>query len=510
MELFEEMRREYEHGVGTIKGVAKKLGVHRRMVREALACAIPRERKRPLRKKAKLTPALPFIEAILEADQQAPRKQRHTAHRIWRRLRDEMPGLEVAESTVRKYVRERKHELGLKGRETFIPQSYRWGVEAQVDWYEARAELDGEQKKVYMFCMRSMASGGAFHRAYPHASQQAFLEGHELAFAHFGGVFEVVRYDNLASAVKKILRGYQREETARFIAFRSHWGFQSEFCTPGKGNEKGGVEGEGGYFRRNHLVPVPKAGNLESLNEQIAEASREDERRVISGRSHSVGVAMTLERQHLLPLAQEGFELAGVHFPAVNGYGTVKVLTNFYSVPLRVGVEVQAKVYPANVDIWHQGRRVAWHERSFGRFQKVLDLEHYLEVLMKKPGALAGSTPLEQWRAQGRWPASYDQFWETLKKRQGKQDGTRAMIEVIMLGREHGYQRLEQAVSQALELGCSDVSVVRLLVRTESSSERRLAEPVEIGALSCYDRPQPRVNEYDRLLQNWSGGGMMQ
>ena len=128
-----------------------------------------------------------------------------------------------------------------------------------MDWYEAYADIGGEREKAYVFCMRSMASGGAFHCAFPHSSQQAFLEAHELGFAYFLGVFKTLRYDNLKSAVKKILRGHRREETIRFIAFRSHWGFQSEFCTPGEGHEKGGVEGEGGYFRRNHMVPVPPA-----------------------------------------------------------------------------------------------------------------------------------------------------------------------------------------------------------------------------------------------------------
>jgi hypothetical protein len=277
----------------------------------------------------------------------------------------------------------------------------------------------------------------------------------------------------------EILRGYQREETERFIAFRSHWGFQSDFCNPGRGNEKGGVEGEGGYFRRNHLVPVPKAGNLDDLNRQMLEASQEDERRVISGKDTSVGEAMHHEREHLLPLAREGFQLAGVHFPSVNTHGTIKVLTNFYSAPLPVGVEVQAKVYPANVEIWYQGRCVARHERSFGRSEKVFDLEHYLEVLVKKPGALAGSTPLEQWRAKGRWPESYDKFWKILKERHGKQDGTRAIIELIMLGRTHGYRELEQAVDQALQLGCFDVGAVRLLLHADRESQK-CPEPVEI------------------------------
>ena len=151
----------------------------------------------------------------------------------------------------------------MTAQEKFVPQSYDWGVEAQVDWYEAYADLSGQRTKLQVFSMRSMASGGAFHYAYWHATQQAFLEAHELAFAYYGGVFRKLRYDNLSAAVRKILRGHQREETTRFVAFRSHWRFDSEFCSPAEAHEKGGVEGEVGYFRRNHWVPVPQATDLE-------------------------------------------------------------------------------------------------------------------------------------------------------------------------------------------------------------------------------------------------------
>ena len=259
VELFEQMRREYEHGEGTIRGVARKFGVHRRMVREALASSLPARRKQAERACPKLGAVKDFIDSILETDRKAPRKQRHTAHRIHQRLKEELPHCDVSESTVRRYVGKRKHAMGCAARETFVPQSYDWGVEAQADWYEAEAELEGERCTLQVFSLRSMASGAAFHRAYRRATQQAFLEAHEWAFRYFGGVFRQVRYDNLKSAVKKILRGYQREETARFIAFRSHWGFGAEFCNPGRGNEKGGVEGEVGYFRRNHWTPVPQA-----------------------------------------------------------------------------------------------------------------------------------------------------------------------------------------------------------------------------------------------------------
>ena len=510
MELFEQIRREYDHGVRTIKGVARKLGVRRRMVREALGDAVPRARKINTRGKPRLEPAKAFIEAILRADENAPRKQRHTAHRIWSRIREELPQIKVAESSIRRYVRERKIQLRLIQHETFISQSYSWGAETQVDWYEAFSDICGERVKAYVFCMRSMASGGAFHCSFPHASQQAFLEAHERAFAYFGGVFGVCRYDNLKSAVKKILRGHQREETMRFIAFRSHWGFRSEFCTPGEGHEKGGVEEEGGYFRRNHMVPVPNHASWEALNIYLLEECRKDEQRLIGERKQTVGAGMNLEREHLRVLAEEGFDLAAVHFPHVNSSGCAKVLTNFYSVPLPVGAEVQAKVHSAYVEIWYQGECVARHERCFSRQQKILNLEHYLDALAKKPGALAGSTPLEQWRAQGRWPASFDRFWEALKQRRGKQDGTRAMIDALLLGRQYGYPPLKAAVEKALDLSCFDVEALRLLLTAERDGKRNPGETVEIGALRSYDRPQPTTENYDQLLENYRGTGVIQ
>src|SRR5579871_1670565 len=499
VELFEQIRREYEFGIGTVVGVAKKLGVHRRMVREAIGSALPKPRKKPERPRWKMKTAVEFIDAVLEADQKAPRKQRHTAHRIWVRMQQERPECNIAERTVREYVHGRKIALNLAVRETYVPQSYAWGVEAQVDWYEAYADLAGERVKLQVFAMRSMASGAAFHCAYLHATQQAFLEGHELAFAYFGGVFRKLRYDNLTSVVTKILRGHRREETSRFVAFRSHWRFEAEFCTPAEPHEKGGIEGEAGYFRRNHWVPVPEAADVAERNQQLLVACRQDEQRLIAGRPQTVGAGLVIEREQLLPLAPQGFDLAQTSFPTVNGLGCAKVLTNTYSVPLPAGVQVQAKVYASVVELWHDGRCIARHERCYSRQQQILELEHYLDVLYRKPGALAGSKPLEQRRQAGLWPASFDRIWQALIERHGKQSGTRQMIDLLKLAPKHGHLKLQEAIESAVAGSCFDVAAVQHLLNAEEL-RHRACEAIDVGALERYARPLPVMQEYDQLL----------
>jgi transposase len=289
VELFEKIRRDRRLDDLSIRELADRHRVHRRTVRQALAAAVPPPRRvNPVRPRPAIDPWVTVIDAWLLADKDAPRKQRHTARRVWQRLVAEHQAT-LSEVTVSRYVARRRFELGLLTREVSVPQTHLAGAEAEVDFGEFYSTIAGVVVKCWMFVMRLSHSGKAFHIAFGTQAQEAFLEGHVLAFEYFGGVAGRIRYDNLKPAVVRVLKGRDRTESERFTALRSHYGFDSFFCRPGieGAHEKGGVEGEIGRFRRRHLVPVPTVASLGALNELIATGDRLDDDRVITGRSPS-------------------------------------------------------------------------------------------------------------------------------------------------------------------------------------------------------------------------------
>jgi len=476
--------------------------VHRRAVRQALGSPLPPAKRVPERRSApKLGEHRAIIDEWLVADLDAPRKQRHTAKRVWKRLVDEH-GVLVAETTVRDHVRKRRRELGLGAREVFVPQIHAPGVTAEVDWGEADVDLAGARTRVHLFFMRSCFSGAAFSMASPVETQQAFLEGHAHAFDWFDGVFAEVRYDNLGSAVKQVLKGRRRVESDRFVALRSHYLFDALFTTRGiqGAHEKGGVEGEVGRLRRNHLVPVPAVGSIAELNTLLLAACDGDLDRQIAGRPGTVAEQHAMERPMLRRLG-EPFDTREITSVRVDAKALVTVRQNRYSVPVALaGLRVEAAVGAREIVISHRGREVARHERLHGRSGTRASLDHYLELLARKPGGLQRSLALAQERDRGAWPACMDEFWQALAGRYDDSEAARQMVDVLMLAREHGPARVEFAVRSALVSGAIDGGAVAVLARqTGTARPAGLLEDLD-ARLVVHDRPEPDLAGYDALI----------
>jgi transposase len=391
---FEQIRKVHEREDVSVRELARRFRVHRRTVREALASAVPLARKGPRPRPSVLDPWKPLIVGWLEADRTAPRKQRHTARRVWQRLVDEH-GVDVGESTVRRFVAGVRARQEVPLVEVMVPQRHPLGEEAEVDFGTISVYLAGALCDVQLFIMRLSASGRSFSRAYLNECQEVFVDGHVRAFEHFGGTPGRIRYDNLKAAVVKVLRGRDRIESERFVALRSHYGFDRFFCQPGEAgaHEKGGVEGEVGRFRRRHLVPVPQVGSMAELNELLLAAAGVDERHYIASRRITVGEHFALEADALRPLPAEAFDYTAVRSHRVDRKARVSLRGVYYSVPAcYVGRRLDVRVRAERIDVLDGIEVVASHPRGL-KGDEMLSLDHYLEVLAYKPGAPGPERP---------------------------------------------------------------------------------------------------------------------
>jgi Transposase and inactivated derivatives len=506
VEQFEQIRRDHVREGLSIRELARRHGVHRRAVRQALESAIPPPKRSPEGRPApRLGRYRAVIDEILRADREAPRKQRHTARRIWQRLVAEH-GAEVSERQVCRYVHVKRRELGEVG-EVFVPLISDAGVEAEVDWGQAKVLLRGEMVEVHLFEMRACFSGAEFVMAFMSETQQAFLEGHVRAFEWHGGVFDVLRYDNLKSAVARVLRGRRRVESDRFVALRSHYRFESSFCLPGQqgAHEKGGVEGDIGRFRRRHLVPVPEVSSIEELNELLEEACWADLDRTITGQTETVGQRRDRERLLLGTLPREPHPTWEEATPRVDSKALATVRTNRYSVPaVLAGLKIRAQIGAGEISFWHDGKQVAHHERLHGQHQISAKLDHYLDLLARKPGALARSLALRQERDRGDWPACFDQLWTRIQERSGRQDAARQMVEVLMLCREHGPEVVELAVGGAIAAGAYDGRAVALLAGRQARPQPAALQ-IDAKLAGIGSPPPTDISGYDQLRDTETG-----
>lgn len=504
MEQFERIRREQREEGVSIRELARRHQVHRRAVRQALAAAIPPPRKTvESRSQSAIGPHAATIRQWLIEDVDVPRKQRHTARRIWERLVDEHSA-DVAESTIRRYVRTCRRELHLDHVDVTIVAQHDPGEEAQVDFGLSDVFIDGERTSVAVFELRLSHSGVAVHVAFGSEGQEAFLEGHVTAFSRLGGVPARIRYDNARALVARVLRGRDRIETERFIALRSHYAFASSFCEPGEkgAHEKGGIEGEVGRQRRRFFVPIPKVKSLAELNRHLEAADRRDLARHIGARRLTVGAMGEADRAALHPLPAEPFDAARVTPVRVDRKARVCVRQSFYSVPARfAGRQLQARIGGTWIEVVEGGTVVAAHERSVVRGSQTLVLDHYLEILVRKPGAMPGALATRQARATGVLTAAHEAFWTRARRTFGDAGGTRALIEVLLLHRGLPFPAIHAALEAVNSAGSADPVLVAIEARRISEGRRPTGSTMASGShLRRFDRDAPVLTVYDGLL----------
>lgn len=470
MENWAEIRRRVLVDGQSKRSVCREFAIHWDTLTKILTHPEPPGYRRTApRPEPKLDPFLGVIHQILRDDQKAPRKQRHTARRIFERLRDEhgyTGGLTTVEEAVAAWK--------LRRAEVFVPLVHRPG-EAQVDFGEAEIVLDGHAVKVALFVMSLPYSDAIFVHAFPRECTEAFLEGHVRAFRFFGGVPRRISYDNSKIAVAKILGSRQRKLTNAFLGLKSHYPFEEHSCRVRRPNEKGHVETLIGYARRRFLVPVPAVHDgLERLNAQLEQSCRADLTRQLWGQTTTKAQRLDEERAVFLPPPAESFVAARVEPRGVDSPSLVSFDTNCDSVPTEFAHHRATVVASADTVRLVVGDRVAAiHRRCWGREQVLYEPVHYLALPERKPGAPDFAAPLQGWEL----PVGFGVLRRRLEAELGG-PGTRQFIKVLRLLEHAGLAELTRAVERALELGAADADAVRLIL------EHRREQPV---GLFCLD-----------------------
>jgi len=448
MDQYEYIRTAHRVYKKSIRQIKRETGHSRVTIRKVLEGELHEYKRRSVQPYPVLDRHRDTIERWLKEDLECPKKQRHIARRIYRRLVEE-EGYAGSEATVRRYVRQVKAKEGMDASGVFLILEPECGQEAEADWGRALAVIGGVRTPIHFFCMRSRFSGRHFVRAYPCEKQQAFFDAHVHAFDFFGGVFPTVVYDNLTSAVQKALTGHDRIEQEAFRKFRSYYNFNARFCNPGSAHEKGGTEGAIGYVRRNYLVPVPVMESFEELNEHLLRACLGHGSHRTTGRTESVGCLFENEREHLIPLPAVPLRNMRLLETRVNKYSTIVVDKNHYSAPVsHVRLKVRVELLIDRVDIFCNGKRIASHERFFGNNKWQLDPQHYLELIRRKPGAFDSALVMRRWRPA--WPACLERLLAKFREKQGETSGIKDFIGILMLYRDYPPEDIEAAVELAL------------------------------------------------------------
>jgi transposase len=390
VELYGRVRFAVQREGLSNREVARRFGIDPRTVAKMLLFSVPPgyRRSRPP-KRPKLDPFIGIIDQILEDDKSRPSKQRHTSQRIFERLRDEH-GYAGGLTIVKDYVLVRRQRL----REVFVPLRHDPG-HAQADFGEALAVIGGVERKIHFFAMDLPHSDACFVQAYPAETTEAFCEGHNAAFGFFGKVPRSILYDNTTLAVARILGDGRRQRTRVFSELQSHYLFADRFGRPGKGNDKGKVEGLVGYARRNFLVPLPHVASFGALNAQLLEDCRRRQGDRLRGHDATIGERLARDLAAFNALPSVPYDACDKKPGRVSSLSLVRYRGTDYSVPTAYGHrEVLVRGYIHDVVISCGAAVIARHPRSYDREDFVFDPLHYLALLERKIGALDQAAPL--------------------------------------------------------------------------------------------------------------------
>lgn len=476
MEKWAEIRRRVLNDEISKRAACAEYNIHWETLQKILTHTEPPGYRRTKPRRSKLEPFLPIIHEILQSDPKVHRKQRHTAKRIFERLRDEH-GYDGGKTIVQDAVSAWKQ----KKREVFLPLIHRPG-EAQVDFGFADVHLNGELTQVALFVMTLPYSDTIFIQAFPRECTESFLEGHTRAFDFLGGVPTRISYDNSKIAVAKIVGSRERKVTTEFLRLRSHFLFEDHFCLVRRPNEKGHVEHLLDFARSNYLVPVPRVDSLETLNRQLEQQCREDLERQLRGKSAPKKELLAEEQQQFLrPLPRQTFEGRRVKQAKASSLSLIRFDNNSYSVPTQYAYrQITIVATVDEVRLVFEDRLVARHRRHWGREQYFYDPVHYLALLERKPGGFDHAQPLENWDL----PVCFGILRRRLEA-EFSSPGTREFIKVLRLLEKHSMLTLKQAVQHGLEIGATSADAIRLIL------EYRQEEPI---ALFCLDgRPQLKL-----------------
>jgi transposase len=444
---------------------ARLFGIARKTVDKMCAFSAPpgyRRRSPPAR--PKLDGFTNIIDQILSEDQRMPAKQKHTAKRIFERLCDEY-GFTGHYTIVKSYI----HDRQVSSKEMFVPLHHPAG-HAQVDFGEALGRIGGVTRKLHFFCMDLPHSDAIFVKAYPAETTEAFLDGHVAAFAFFGKLPLSILYDNTRLAVAAILGDGRRQRTRAFTELQSHYLFEDRFGRPGKGNDKGKVEGLVGYARRNFMVPMPEVASYEDLNSRLAAQCLERRREVLRGQSQTIDERLAGDLTACRSLPAVPFDPCDQRPGRVSSISLVRYRGNDYSVPTCYGHrEVHVKGYVDTVVIIHASEVIARHQRSYERGDFVFDPLHYLALLERKTRALDQAAPLQGWAL----PAVFAELRRLLEARLEKQ-GRREFVQVLRLLEVFPLAEVAAAIQDALERGALGFDAIKLL--TLCRIERRPAQ----------------------------------